>query len=249
MAAPDHATAMAGLTAADAILSPEKLDEKSSEVEKSGSSSRHDVEKTAHSSSADIEKAEEPAPEEKSPRDIHGIKWALAVSSVLISAFLFALDNTIVADIQPAIVEEFGQVGKLSWLSVAFLVAGIGTNLFWGKMYSQFDAKWLFLFTAFLFEVGSAICGAANSMDLLIFGRALCGTGGIGVYAGVMTLLSVNTTEHERPMYIGFTGLTWGLGTVLGPIIGGKLSHLWSFPPPVGSSRSTPLEGMKIIEC
>ena len=37
-------------------------------------------------------------------------------------------------------------------------------------------------------------------------------------YIGVMTLLSVNTTEHERPIYIGMTGLTWGLGTVLGPV-------------------------------
>ena len=37
-------------------------------------------------------------------------------------------------------------------------------------------------------------------------------------YIGVMTLLSVNTTEHERPVYIGMTGLTWGLGTVLGPV-------------------------------
>ena len=32
------------------------------------------------------------------------------------------------------------------------------------------------------------------------------------MYAGVMTLLSVTTTEHERPMYIGLTGVTWGLG-------------------------------------
>ena len=88
-------------------------------------------------------------------------------------------------------------------------------------MYSQFEAKTLYLVTVFLFEAGSAICGAANSMDLLIFGRALCGLGGVGLYAGTMTLLSVTTTEHERPMYVGFTGLTWGLGTVLGPIIGG----------------------------
>ena len=33
-----------------------------------------------------------------------------------------------------------------------------------------------------------------------------------------MTLLAVNTTEHERPVYVGMTGLTWGLGTVLGPV-------------------------------
>lgn len=68
---------------------------------------------------------------EKTPRDIHGIKWALAVLSILISTFLFALDNTIVADVQPAIVERFGQVDKLPWLSVAFLVAASGTNLVW----------------------------------------------------------------------------------------------------------------------
>lgn len=211
MAAPDHTTAMAGLVAADATnLAPP--------AEKSGPPSSFGEE---HS---DVEKVSEPVAQEQSPRDVHGIKWALAVFSILISAFIFALDNTIVADIQPAIVDSFGQVSKLSWLSVAFLVAAIGTNLFWGKMYSQFEAKSLYLFTVFLFEAGSAICGAANSMDLLIFGRALCGLGGVGLYAGVMTLLSVTTTEHERPMYIGFTGLTWGLGTVLGPIIGGQYS-------------------------
>ena len=76
------------------------------------------------------EKGLEPM-DEKLPRDIHGVKWALAVISILISTFLFALDNTIVADVQPAIVERFGEVNKLPWLSVAFLVAAAGTNLVW----------------------------------------------------------------------------------------------------------------------
>ena len=44
------------------------------------------------------------------------------------------------------------------------------------------------------------------------------------MYCGVMTLLSVTTTERERPTYIGLTGLTWGAGTVLGPIIGGAFT-------------------------
>ena len=39
-------------------------------------------------------------------------------------------------------------------------------------------------------------------MDVLIFGRALCGFGGVGLYAGVMTLLSITTTPQERPTYI-----------------------------------------------
>ncbi len=98
-------------------------------------------------------------------------------------------------------------------------------------MYAQFDAKILYLINVFLFEVGSAICGASNTMNVLIFGRALCGFGGVGMYCGVMTLLSVTTTEHERPMYIALTGITWGLGTVLGPIIGGAFTDSSAMSP------------------
>ncbi|KAH9208866.1 major facilitator superfamily domain-containing protein [Leptodontidium sp. 2 PMI_412] len=170
----------------------------------------------------DAEKRE--TAEELPPRDISGSKWALVVLSILSSTFLFALDNTIVADVQPVIVTHFNSVGKLTWLSVAFLIGAASTNLIWGKIYGQFNAKWTYILCVTLFEVGSAICGAAPSMDALIVGRAICGVGGSGMYVGVMALLAATTTMHERPIYVGGTGLTWGLGTVLGPIIGGAFT-------------------------
>lgn len=83
------------------------------------------------SDAASAEKAVEPVGEQKPPRDVHGIAWVLVVVSILSSTFLFALDNTIVADVQPAIVERFDSITKLPWLSVAFLVAAAGTNLIW----------------------------------------------------------------------------------------------------------------------
>ena len=52
-------------------------------------------------------------------------------------------------------------------------------------------------------------------MVALIFGRVICGVGAVGIYVGNMNLLSVLTTEAERPLYLSFVGLTWGLGTVL----------------------------------
>ena len=54
-----------------------------------------------------------------------------------------------------------------------------------------------------------------------IIGRAICGVAGSGMYVGVMAPLAATTTMHERPMYIGGTGLTWGLRTVLGLVIDG----------------------------
>ena len=115
-------------------------------------------------------------------RQITGVRWILVVISILSSTFLFALDNTVVADVQPAIVETFGEIQKLPWLPIAFLVAAVSTNLIWGKVYGQLNAKWLYITTTTLFEVGSAICGGANTMNTLIVGRAIAGLGGAGMY-------------------------------------------------------------------
>ena len=65
-------------------------------------------------------------------------------------------------------------------------------------------------------------------MNALIVGRAICGFGGSGIYIGVIDILSVLTTEAERPGYISFVGLTWGTGTVKVAILycsGLKNSH------------------------
>lgn len=81
-------------------------------------------------------------------------------------------------------------------------------------MFSKFDNKLLFIAGVVLFEIGSAVCGTAQSMTALIFGRVICGLGGVGIFVGGMNLLSVLTTEKERPMYLNIVGLAWGFGTM-----------------------------------
>lgn len=76
-----------------------------------------------------------------------------------------------------------------------------------GAFYERVD-RYLESCLVSIYEVADDVSGA----------RVLAGLGGAGLYIGVMTLLSVNTTKRERPMYLGMTGLTWGLGTVLGPV-------------------------------
>lgn len=177
--------------------------------------------------SSDIENFAVPTikiPPADSPRPVHGWRWALAVSAILSSVFFFSLDQTIVADIIPVIVDHFGSVQKLPWISVTLLLAAAGTINFWAKMYGQFDPKWLYIFCVLAFEIGSAVCGAAPSMNALIIGRAIAGLGGAGMYLGVVMLLSIFTTESERPTYFAMIGGTFGLGTVLGPIVGGAFA-------------------------
>lgn len=170
---------------------------------------------------------------EPSPRSVHGLRWFMAVSAILSSTFLFALDNTVVADVQPAILNTFGQIEDLPWLGVAFALGGIAI-LPWGKAYTVFNIKWLYITTIILFEAGSALCGGAPNMNALIVGRAIAGLGGSGMYSGCLTYLSVTTSTRERPLYMALVLLAWGLGTVLGPVIGGAFADSsatwrWSF--------------------
>jgi MFS family permease len=71
-----------------------------------------------------------------------------------------------------------------------------------GKLYTLFNAKWLYIGSVILFMAASALCGAAPTMDAEIVGRVFAGAGGNGMYIGVVTLLSVNTSNKERPMYL-----------------------------------------------
>ena len=67
----------------------------------------------------------------RKPRSMKGITWFCVVLSLLSSIFLFALDNTVVADVQPSIIKTLGEIEKLPWISVAFALGAISVNLFW----------------------------------------------------------------------------------------------------------------------
>ena len=65
------------------------------------------------------------------PRDMKSWQWLLLSASVLFSTLLLALDNTVVADLQPQIVETFSDISKLSWVNVNFSLGAAGSAFLW----------------------------------------------------------------------------------------------------------------------
>ncbi|KAH7092163.1 putative efflux pump antibiotic resistance protein [Paraphoma chrysanthemicola] len=159
-----------------------------------------------------------------SPRTVHGWKWAAAVVSLYIGALIYGLDGTIAADIQSAIIEQFDELEKLTWIGTAFPLGSLCAILPGAALYTLFDLKIMFIGSIILFEAASALCGAAPTLDALIIGRAIAGIGGTGIFLGILNYFSLCTTEQERGRYISGIGVVWGSGAVLGPVIGGAFA-------------------------
>jgi MFS family permease len=117
-------------------------------------------------------------------RSISGVPWVLSVSVLYISAMLYGLDTTIVADVQVPIIKVFGHIDQLTWIGVGFPLGSVAVILPVGVLYGLFNVKWVYLSSIFMFQLGSAICGSAPNMNALIIGRVVAGIGGAGTYLG-----------------------------------------------------------------
>jgi MFS family permease len=126
--------------------------------------------------------------------------------------------------VQGSVYESLGEIQNLAWVGLGFPMASVAIILLIGRLYGSFDIKWLLISSIATFEVGSAVCGAAPTSAALVVGRVIAGAGGAGMYLGALTYVSVFTTPKEAPIYNALIGLSWGVGAILGPVVGGAFS-------------------------
>lgn len=117
-------------------------------------------------------------------RQVTGFRWCLVCMAIFFGNILYGLDTTIAADIQASVSETFNNVTQLGWLGVGFTLGSTVAILPLGKAYARFDNKWVFIGCLTMFGAGSALCGAAPTMSLMIVGRVWAGAGGAGIYLG-----------------------------------------------------------------
>lgn len=153
-----------------------------------------------------------------------GLKLALLMVSVFVSMFLVALDRLIISTAIPQITDDFHSVTDIGWYGSAYLLTNCAFQLSFGKLYTFYSVKWVFLTTILLFEVGSAICGAAPNSVAFIVGRAISGIGSGGIFSGTITVIVYAVPLHRRPLFQGMFGAVFGLASVVGPLLGGAFT-------------------------
>ena len=150
--------------------------------------------------------------------------------SLMLTMFLAALDQTIVATALPTIGRQFRDVTNLSWVITAYLLASTAVAPVFGTLSDIYGRRAMIVTALSLFIAGSVLCAVAPNMATLIVARGLQGLGGGGILPIVQTVISDVVTPRERGQYQAYFSGVWVTAGIGGPILGGLFAeHLhWS---------------------
>ncbi|KAF2768441.1 MFS general substrate transporter [Teratosphaeria nubilosa] len=154
-----------------------------------------------------------------------GIERYLNVTSVSLSVALTALDRTIVVNAIPTITTRFNSTSHIGWYGSSYLLTFCAFQLLFGKIYSFYNAKWVFISAVAIFSLGSPVSGAAQSSVMLIVGRAVNGLGAGGMATGAIIIITYTVPLRLRPIYTGILACVLSFSNAVAPLMGGALTQ------------------------
>jgi EmrB/QacA subfamily drug resistance transporter len=143
----------------------------------------------------------------------------------MLPMFLAVADQTIVAASLPAIAASLGNVGRVSWIVVVYLVASTIAAPVYGQLRDVAGGRRMMFIGLAIFIVASMFCAAAISVEMLILGRVLQGLGGGGLMTLSQALIGETIPPRERARYQGYLAAVIVTSSTFGPIAGGYLTE------------------------
>jgi EmrB/QacA subfamily drug resistance transporter len=157
-------------------------------------------------------------------------KWIM-VSSILASSMAF-IDGTALNVVLPSLQKNLNATGTdLFWILSAYLLMLASLILIGGSLGDRLGRKKIFMAGIFIFICGSAACGFAPTVTLLIVFRMIQGVGGALMIPGSLSLISSSIQPTERGKAIGTWSAFTTVVTMGGPALGGAFADagLWRY--------------------
>jgi MFS transporter, DHA1 family, tetracycline resistance protein len=127
----------------------------------------------------------------------------------------------IIIPILPLYAEDFGATPRaIGLLVAAYSLAQFALAPVWGRLSDRFGRRPILLLTIAGSAVGSLILGLAGGLAMLFVGRVIDGASGASVSVA-RAAIADTASPSDRPRLMGLLGAAFGVGFVVGPLIGG----------------------------
>ncbi|GAA93477.1 uncharacterized protein L969DRAFT_46427 [Mixia osmundae IAM 14324] len=204
------------------------------------------IEQRPSADASNDSKSVSPTRQPKEKREKAGAKWQaqetqeipknnlfLVFTGLMLTVFLAAMDQTILAPAIPTIVRDLNDPRGYSWIGSAYLLTAAAFSPLYGKLSDLIGRKIVLYFGIAMFLFGSALCGAAKNMVWLCSARGVQGIGGGAIIQMVQIVISDIVPLKDRGKYAGAIGSVWGIASIIGPTLGGllvqRVSWVWIF--------------------
>lgn len=145
----------------------------------------------------------------------------LIVVSIMLATIMQALDTTIANVALPNMQGSMSATqDQISWVLTSYIVAAAIMTPPTGYLAARFGRKRLFAVAVTGFTIASMLCGAATSLPQMVVFRLLQGVFG----AGLVPLSQAVLLDTYPPEKHGSAMAMWGVGVMIGPILGGRPS-------------------------
>jgi len=158
------------------------------------------------------------------------LRQKLLLCAIALGVVMDGIDGSIVNVALPTMAAYFDtDTGTIAWVIITYLLMMAGLLLVFGKLADRGYTKKLFLLGFVIFTLGSAACGVAPTLDILLVARLVQGIGA-AMIAAVAPLLCIRYLPKEMlGTALGVIAATASIGFAAGPAIGGILTQYLSW--------------------
>ncbi|MEZ4279130.1 MAG: DHA2 family efflux MFS transporter permease subunit [Myxococcota bacterium] len=152
------------------------------------------------------------------------------VFSVMLAVLLEIIDTSIINVAVPTMMGNLGAtLDEIDWVITSYIVAIVIVLPLTGWMANRFGRKRYFVTSILIFTAASAMCGASQTVDALIFWRIVQGLGGGALMATAHAILVESFPPSKQGVGQAIFGVGAMIGPALGPTLGGWLTDNYSW--------------------
>jgi EmrB/QacA subfamily drug resistance transporter len=147
-----------------------------------------------------------------------------------LGVFAGALDLGVLSPALPALSAAFG-VGprEIAWVFTLYLLANVVSIPIMTKLADRNGRRPVYIACVAIFGLGSILAITAPSFGVFLTARAVQAFGAGGIFPVATAVIADRVPQERRGAALGLVAATWGVAAILGPNLGGVLTHFLSW--------------------